>query len=88
MKKTIRKNYLLPVEVVREIERKVKSGRYASESEFIRRSIQLLLEQEARRAERITQELDDLAGRTSRFLPARKTAGELVHEIHEEEQHW
>lgn len=88
MAKVVRKNYLLPADMVREMKKRVKNGRYANESELVRNSIKLLLEREAERAEQITKELDELAQRTSEFLPAAKTAGELVHEGHAEEQHW
>jgi len=83
----IRKNYLLPADMVMELEKLVKSGRYANETEVIRRSLQILIEEETEKAKKITDELDNLAKETAKFLPKGKTAGELVHEAHVEESH-
>ena len=87
MKRMVRKNYLLPAEITLKLRGMVKSGRYATESEVIRKSLLHLIDLEARRAEKISRQLDELAQETAKYLPKRKTAGELVHQAHLEESH-
>jgi len=87
MKRMVRKNYLLPVEIAARLRSMVKSGRYTTESEVIRKSLLYMIDLEARRAEEISKELDELAEETARHLPKLKTAGQLVHEAHLEESH-
>jgi len=87
MKRMVRKNYLLPEEIAARLRSMVKSGRYATESELIRKSLLHMIDLEARRAEEISKELDELAEETAKHLPKGKTAGELVHEAHLEESH-
>ena len=87
MRRMVRKNYLLPVEITARLRSMVKSGRYATESEVIRKSLLHMIDLEARRAEEISKELDGLAEETAKYLPKRKTAGQLVHEAHLEESH-
>jgi len=87
MKRTVRKNYLLPVEIASKLGEMVKSGRYATESEAVRKSLLQMMGLEVRRAEEISKELDELAEETGKYLPKRKTAGELVHQAHLEESH-
>jgi len=87
MKRTVRKNYLLPVEIAKRLKNMVKSGRYATESEVIRKSLLRTIDLEAGRAEEISRELDELAEETAKYLPKVKTAGEVVHEAHLEESH-
>ncbi len=87
MKRMVRKNYLLPAEITLKLKGMVKSGRYATESEVIRKSLRHLIDQETRRAEKILRELDELAEETAKYLPREKTAGELVHQVHLEESH-
>ena len=87
MKKLVRKNYLLPAEVTVKLRALVKSRRYATESEAIRKSLQHLIELESRRADQVSRELDELAKETSKYLPKTRTAGQLVHQAHVEESH-
>lgn len=87
MGRMVRKNYLLPVDIVVKLRSTVKSGRYATESEVVRKSLLHMLNLEAGRAEEISMELDELAEETARYLPKFKTAGELVHEAHLQESH-
>ncbi len=87
MKRMVRKNYLLPAEITSKLRGMVKSGRYATESEVIRKSLLHLIDRETRRAEEISRELDELAEETTKYLPKGKTAGELVHQAHLEESH-
>ena len=88
MKKLVRKNYLLSAEVTAKLRTLVKSKRYATESEAVRKSVQHLIELESRRADRVSRELDELAKETGKYLPKTKTAGQLVHEAHVEESRW
>jgi len=87
MRRMVRKNYLLPVEITARLRSMVKSGRYATESEVIRKSLLHMIDLEARRAEEVSKELDGLAEETAKYLPKGKTAGQLVDEAHLEESH-
>jgi len=87
MKKMVRKNYLLPAEITSKLRGMVKSGRYATESEVIRKSLLHLIGRETGRAEEISRQLDELAEETAKYLPKKKTAGQLVHQVHVEESH-
>jgi len=87
MRRMVRKNYLLPVEITARLRSMVKSGRYATESEVIRKSLLHMIDLEARRAEEVSKELDGLAEETAKDLPKGKTAGQLVDETHLEESH-
>ena len=83
----VRKNYLIPEELLAELRRLVASGRYSTESEAVRCALKRLVEAERLQQKQVLQRLDELAEKTAKFLPPDKTAGELVHEAHEEEAH-
>lgn len=88
MVRAVRKNYLLPTDLVEKVDMMVKRRRYSSETEAIKEALRLLITIDAKHAERITEELDHLAEETAKHLPPEKTSGELIHEAHAEEAHW
>ena len=88
MPRMSRRNYLIPRELLVEVRRLVKSGRFKTESEAVRASLQKTVVAESQRVESLTRELDLAAEETARHITKAKTAGELIHEAHVEEAHW
>lgn len=88
MGKMLRRNYLLPKALIKEIERLVKTARFPSESEAVRTALRDLISRYNRRADDVTAELDRQAAETAVLLPKGRRAGALVHETHVEEAHW
>lgn len=88
MSDMVRRNYLLPRDLWAEVRRHVQQGRFKTESEAVRTSLQRMLDAEAKKAEELTRELDRAAAETARHVSRSKTAGQLVHEAHVEEAHW
>lgn len=85
MTRMIRKNFLLPMEIVSRLKSLVRSGRYATESDVVRISLRQTIGLELKSASETLSELDRLAEQTAMYLPKDKTAGQLVHESHAEE---